>query len=109
MKISLIVPEPGTIIEKVYKTLEVTDTSCAITDLPAGINEYAYSVIVKRTKDFLDYVSNVSNTVLVQLIGTGVENVQTPNTIQTTKVISNGQFFIIREGKTYNVMGVQVK
>mgnify|MGYP003489258192 FL=1 len=109
VKISLIVPEAGTVIEKVYKTLEVKETSCAITDLPAGTTEYAYNVIVKRTKDFLDYTSNISNTVLVNLLGTDVENVQTPNANNATKVISDGQLLILHDGKTYNVMGVEVK
>ncbi len=109
VKISLIVPEAGTIIEKVYKTLEVQETSCAITNLPAGTTEYAYNVVVKRTKDFLDYTSNISNTVLVNLLGTDVENVQTPSTNEVTKVISNGQLLILRDGKTYNVMGVEIK
>jgi len=109
VKISLIVPEAGTVIEKVYKTLEVKETSCAITDLPAGTTEYAYNVIVKRTKDFLDYTSNISNTVLVNLLGTDVENVPTPNTNNATKVISDGQLLILRDGKTYNVMGTMVK
>ena len=109
VKISLIVPEAGTIIEKVYKTLEVKETSCAITDLPAGTTEYAYNVIVKRTKDFLDYTSNISNTVLVNLLSTDVEDVQVPDTEEAIKVISNGQMLILREGKTYNVMGVQIK
>lgn len=109
VKISLIVPEPGTIIEKVYKTLEVQETSCAITDLPAGTTEYAYSVVVKRTKDFLDYTSNISNTILVKLLSTDVEDIHTSNQMETTKVISNGQLFILRDGKTYNVMGMEVK
>lgn len=39
---------------------------------------------------------------------TDIENVTIPNT-SLQKVIHNGQLYIIRDGKTYNVMGVEVK
>ncbi len=37
-----------------------------------------------------------------------VENVQSDN-VQSTKVLRNGQFYIIRDGKIYNVQGVEIK
>jgi len=39
---------------------------------------------------------------------TGVEDVHT-NDIQCTKVLMDGQIFIIRDGKTYNLMGLEIK
>ncbi len=40
--------------------------------------------------------------------GTGVEN-GLSDQVQSTKVVRNGQLFIIRDGKTYTVQGVEVK
>lgn len=41
-------------------------------------------------------------------IATGVEHTQS-NDVQNAKVLKNGQLFIIRDGRTYNAMGVLVK
>lgn len=41
-------------------------------------------------------------------IATGVDNVQSHN-VQCTKVIENGQLFIIRDNRTYNAQGILVK
>ena len=40
-------------------------------------------------------------------VGSGVEDVKTD--VEVSKQIVNGQLLIIRDGKTYNVMGAQVK
>lgn len=108
IKISLIVPQAGTVVEKPYKTLEVTDTSCVLDNLPEGITDYAYSVMVKRTKDFLAYASNYSNPVNVRLLTTGVENVEMSVNGKSIKVISAGRLLIVREGKVYNALGVRL-
>ena len=73
VKISVIVPTAGTIVEIPYKTFEITETSYTLSDLTAG--DYAYQVLVKRTKDFLSYTSNYSNRVDVKLLSTDVENI----------------------------------
>jgi surface protein len=39
---------------------------------------------------------------------TGMDNVQSDK-VQSTKVLRDGQIYILRDGKTYNVMGVEVK
>jgi hypothetical protein len=41
-------------------------------------------------------------------VGTSVETIITSNT-NTSKLIQDGQLFILRDGKTYNVMGMEVK
>ena len=40
-------------------------------------------------------------------VGTSVETIITPNT-NASKLIQDGQLFILRDGKTYNVMGMEV-
>jgi hypothetical protein len=40
---------------------------------------------------------------------TSVENIPMPDTCDTQKFLRNGQLLIIHEGKTYNVLGVQIK
>jgi hypothetical protein len=107
--ISLIVPQAGTLVEIPYKTIEVTDTSYTFTNLPEGITDYAYNVMVKRTKDFYTYTSNYSNTVEVKLVSTDVEDIATNQQNNTNKLLHKGQILIHREGKTYNLMGVEIK
>ena len=40
---------------------------------------------------------------------TSVENIPMPDTCDTQKFLRNGQLLIIHEGKTYNVLGAQIK
>ena len=108
IKISVIVPTAGTSVEIPYKTVNATETSHTLTHLPGG--DYAYQVVVKRTKDFLTYTSNYSNRVDVKLLGTDVENISSEETIvnQTAKIIRDGQLLILREDRTYNVLGQEL-
>ena len=105
VKISVIVPTAGTVVEIPYKTFEITETSYTLNDLAPG--DYAYQVLLKRTKDFLTYTSNYSNRVDVKLISTDVENIFSGELVRdrSAKVISNGRLLIIHEGKVYNVLG----
>ena len=105
VKISVIVPATNTVVEIPFKTIETTETSYTLTNLQNG--DYAYQVLVKRTKDFLNYTSNYSNRVDVKLLSTDLENVFNEETRgnKAIKVISNGQLFIIHEGRMYNVLG----
>ena len=109
IKISFIVPQAGTVVEIPYKTIEVIDTAYTFTNLPEGITDYAYNVMVKRTKDFYTYTSNYSNTVEVKLVSTDVEDIATNQQNNTNKLLHKGQILIHREGKTYNLMGVEIK
>jgi hypothetical protein len=108
VKISVIVPTAGTVVEIPYKTFEITETSYTLSDLAAG--DYAYQVLVKRTKDFLSYTSNYSNRVDVKLLSTDLENIFREETTanQTEKIIRDGQLLILRESKTYNVLGQEL-
>lgn len=108
IKISVIVPTAGTSVEIPYKTVNATETSHTLTQLPGG--DYAYQVVVKRTKDFLTYTSNYSNRVEVKLLGTDVENISSEEIIvnQTAKIIRDSQLLILREDKTYNVLGQEL-
>ena len=108
IRISFIVPTAGTIVEIPYKTIETPETSYTLTDLPMG--DYAYQVLVKRTKDFLTYTSNYSNRIDVKLLSTDVKNIFGEETTanNSAKVVCNGQLLIIRDGKVYNVMGMEL-
>jgi hypothetical protein len=108
IKISFIVPQAGTLVEIPYKTIEVSETSYTFTDLPEGITDYAYNVMVKRTKDFYTYTSNYSNTIEVKLVSTDIDDIKTEQLNSTHKLIHKGQILIHREGKTYSVMGVEL-
>lgn len=105
IKISVIVPTVGTTVEIPYKTVNATETSHTLTNLPAG--DYAYQMVVKRTKDFLTYTSNYSNIVNVKLLGTDIENISSEERAddKVKKVIVNGELLIIHEGEKYNILG----
>ena len=105
IKISVIVPTVGTTVEIPYKTVNATETSHTLTNLPAG--DYAYQMVVKRTKDFLTYTSNYSNIVDVKLLGTDIENISSEERAddKVKKVIVNGELLIIHEGEKYNILG----
>jgi hypothetical protein len=105
IKISLIVPASGTVVEIPFKTFETTDASYSLTGLAAG--DYAYQIQVKRTKDFLSYTSNYSNRVDVKLLSTDVENVlgSEAKGDKAMKVIREGQLLLIHEDNTYNIIG----
>jgi hypothetical protein len=108
IKISVIVPTSSTSVEIPYKTVNATETSHTLTQLPAG--DYAYQVVVKRTKDFLTYTSNYSNRVDVKLLGTDVENISSGETTSdlTRKIILEGEFIIQRGNKSYTVLGQEL-
>ena len=77
-----------------------------------------YSIIDARIVGFLEYTSKVPGRVpwhdakrnsLFSCCGTiAVENVQT-NHVQATKFFRDGQLLIEKNGKIYNVQGVEVK
>ena len=106
--ISVIVPTAGTSVEIPYKTVNATETSHTLTHLPAG--DYAYQVVVKRTKDFLTYTSNYSNRVEVKLLGTDVENISSEETTSnlTEKIVQEGELIIQRGNKSYTVLGQEL-
>ena len=108
IKISVIVPTAGTSVEIPYKTINATETSHTLTQLPGG--DYAYQVVVKRTKDFLTYTSNYSNRVEVKLLGTDVENISSEETTSdlTRKIFLEGELIIQRGNKSYTVLGQEL-
>ena len=109
IKISVIAPTAGTTVEIPYKTINATETSHTLTHLPAG--DYAYQVLVKRTKDFLTYTSNYSNRVDVKLLSTDIHNILSEDKKgnKTIKMISNGHLLIIHNSQTYNVLGELIR
>ena len=83
--------------------------ACIQENLPEGITDYAYNVMVKRTKDFLSYTSNYSNTIEVKLISTDVEHIVTDLQSNTHKLLHNGRILIHRDGQIYTLMGIETK
>ena len=49
------------------------------------------------------------NTIEVKLISTDVEDIVPDPQSNTHKLLHNGQILIRRDGKTYSVMGVEIK
>lgn len=109
-KITITVPNKGTTIEKNYKILNPETNFCTLTDLPEGITSYTYNVIAKRTKDFINYASNVSNTVEVELPAASVAAV----TENAPRIFAaDGTLHIICSDNInigiYNMQGMEIK
>lgn len=66
-KISLIVPEKGTVIAKNYKIIQTENNYYTFENLPAGASVYSYTVKAQATKNFVLYESNVSEEAKVDL------------------------------------------
>lgn len=66
--------------EKVFAPCDIVttkETSHTFTNLKAGTN-YVYGVKAQRTKDFLDYMTDLSDFVEVTLSTSGIDNVHVP-------------------------------
>lgn len=106
-KISAIIPAKGTAVERPFKVALPESNSYTLSDLPTGILKYNYNVIAKRTKDFVDYVSEKSATIDVELLAASVEDIA----INQSKVYSDGGILYISvqnetDYEIYNVSGV---
>lgn len=67
VKVSCRVPHKGTPVERPYKSLIKTETSQTFTDIPDYAPTYTYRVTARRTKNFVEYVSEPSEPVVVTL------------------------------------------
>lgn len=46
---------------------------------------------------------------ILPIESTGVDYVEQPSSVKVQKLLQNGQVLILRDGKTYNVMGIEVR
>ncbi len=75
-----------------------------VTGLEEG-TDYTYEIVVKDELD--NTISNYSGEFSTQSnISTATDNIHTESTTQ--KILRNGQLLIIRDGKTYNIMGQEL-
>ena len=71
-------------------------------------------VVVENVNDHLKVTINALNsydvpaTIVYEAVETGVENINV-NVEGVQKQMIDGQLYIIRDGKAFNVMGAQVK
>lgn len=66
-KISLVVPNAGTTINKPYKIINATEGFYVFDNLAADESTYRYNITAKRTKDYQEYISETSETITVKL------------------------------------------
>ena len=78
-----------------------------VTGLESG-TQYGYNLTAKDTNDQTIATYSGEFTTTSEGIATGVEDVQ-GNNVQCTKVVRNGQIFILRGEKIYSVTGQEVK
>ncbi len=110
-KISVIVPTKGTEIECPFKIINHNENSYTFTGLPEGVRNYSYNVVAKCNKNFMDYISEVSETIAVELPLASVENISVENNCRVysvdgaLKVVSKGEAAV----QVYNTCGALVK
>ena len=78
-----------------------------VTGLDSG-TQYGYSVTAKDANDQTVATYSGSFTTTSEGTATGVEDVQ-GNNVQCTKVVRNGQIFILRGEKVYTITGQEVR
>ena len=102
--ISYIVPTKGAVVSRPYLLCNTSESSFAFENLSTDVLQYEYSVKAKRTKNFLDYVSESSQYMPVSLLPAAVEYVEYDNNI----IYANG--VVTAEGaiEVYNVNGMVV-
>ena len=78
-----------------------------VTGLDSG-TQYGYNLTAKDANDQTVATYSGSFTTTSEGTATGVEDVQ-GNNVQCTKVVRNGQIFILRGEKVYTITGQEVR
>ncbi len=109
VKISTIVPGRGTTVERPYRLLRTEDNFCKIDRIRKEAPAYNYYVEGHRTKNFIDYVSDTSEKMRVQLYDTGVEGIeQDDNIVYVSNKILHIVLSQAAQIDVYNISGVKV-
>ena len=69
--------------------------------------EYTYTVIAKKSDD--SEVYNKTIPFKTKSIATSIDQISNQSVLSTRKILRDGQLFILRDGKIYNALGVEVK
>ena len=88
-----------------YYTETTTGTSIILSELKSNT---AYDVWVVAYGSGNLYSVESQKVRFTTLAGQGLDDVQSDK-VQSTKVIRNGQIFIIRGDKTFNALGVEIQ
>ena len=75
VKVIASVAKAGSVVERPYKLYYTEENSLAISRIRKEAPVYNYSVMARRTKNFIDYVSEISDKTRVQLYDTSVDAV----------------------------------
>ena len=96
------------------KDLTITQTNDYYTiTFTDGSDTRYLSLNSQATNNFFAYYKGTNQKYQLHLIpvggtGTGIESIQ-PSAISSQKVLRDGQIYIIRDGKTYTIMGAEVR
>lgn len=77
-RITATIPTQGTTVTKPYRIINATEGFYTLSDLAADESTYTYNVTAKRTKDFVEYASETSETITVKL-PSSVSNMESDN------------------------------
>jgi len=76
VKVIASVAKAGSVVERPYKLYYTEENSVTINRIRKEAPAYNYSVMAQRTKNFIDYVSEISDKTRVQLYDTSVDAVE---------------------------------
>lgn len=85
---------------------EVENTSVEMTALEAGAG-HTYTLKLTQVADAYCREAVVEVPITIVSTPTGVENIQ--QSVIGQKVLQDGQLYILRDGKTYNLLGTEIK
>lgn len=101
-------PENATITKVTYQSADPDVCSVSETGLLTAISEGQTTISVDVTSE--DVSLNKTIQVVVGNMGTNIGPVaDTEDALTLRKIIYNGQVYILRGGKTYTIMGMEVK
>lgn len=108
VKVSTIKPHANTLVRRPYKVLLPTENFYAFTNLSKDVWIYNYNVVARGSRDFVDFYSNVSETIHVEM-PTAVNMVEDDNVMMyadgnALHVVSS----ISTDVEIYNLQGVLI-
>lgn len=83
---------------------------------PIVVDGYSWNVVSRRVQldnnkitEYSTFSEKIDGDSIINETKTDIETITAPTTTAIQKILRNGQVFIIRDGKTYNMMGIEVE
>lgn len=108
VRVSYLVPRKGSKISRPYKSIVTPESYCTFSDIPANAPTYSYYVTAKRTKNFVEYMSEPSETIVVTLPTSLNDAIDDNNRIFVNGDVLNVQVADATGVELYNLQGMVI-